>query len=657
MKELKLLGIFLGVIFVASCTQLTNFDMPEKDVVQEPDGEEDIKVDDVKIDDVRPEEEEVVPECGNLVVDEGEECDDGKNGNPDDGCKDDCTFSCHQDADCNNGNVCDGEETCNTENHRCESGTAMENCDICSPSPDLKICLQGNCVAPTCGDGCVTSEAGEFCEPPNEGGCDANCHYPCTSDSDCHPDSEICNGEEFCNTTTHLCDRRNVPAQGSECGTNPRQICIAQVCQESVCGDRFVDTGATPAEECDDGNTNPDDGCKNDCTFTCHNDNDCLDSNICNGAETCNTTTHICQPGTNASDTTPCDDGLYCTINDHCNGSGTCVGGGDRDCSDSLSCTSNERCNEDTDACIFDINSGTCLIDGVCYDDGDSNPSNSCQECDNDGTSPDNPTGWTNRPNTYSCDDGQFCTINDHCDGGTCVGSSRTCSDISPCATGGVCNENLDRCDYTISSNYCLIDEVCYANNDLNPDNSCQECDNDGTSPDNPTGWTNLADNTPCDDNNSCTTGETCTSGVCGGGSNVANGTPCDDGNGCSMLDVCTAGTCGGTTTCTASPIFNTVVTTDHRVGICVPDSDVPASTTTVKIGASWQSSPWTPEPMADCDGYWAYTSPSLSTGIEQCYKFCKDSCTSSDWFYGTHQTNCGSGHCGGDNCGFTITP
>ena len=39
------------------------------------------------------------PGCGNDVVDSGEECDDGQNGDNDDGCRDDCTFSCHDDSE------------------------------------------------------------------------------------------------------------------------------------------------------------------------------------------------------------------------------------------------------------------------------------------------------------------------------------------------------------------------------------------------------------------------------------------------------------------------------------------------------------------------------------------------------------------------------
>lgn len=41
------------------------------------------------------------------------------------------------------------------------------------------------------------------------------------------------------------------------------------------------------AEECDDGNAIPDDGCEPDCVFSCHSNAECDDLDACNGAETC----------------------------------------------------------------------------------------------------------------------------------------------------------------------------------------------------------------------------------------------------------------------------------------------------------------------------------------------------------------------------------
>jgi cysteine-rich repeat protein len=76
-------------------------------------------------------------------------------------------------------------------------------------------------------------------------------------------------------------------ADGTVCdlgGMAAAGICVAGSCNPTSCGDRIV----TGTEQCDDGaNANDNDGCKNDCTFTCQRDEDCDDTNECDGAESC----------------------------------------------------------------------------------------------------------------------------------------------------------------------------------------------------------------------------------------------------------------------------------------------------------------------------------------------------------------------------------
>lgn len=74
------------------------------------------------------------------------------------------------------------------------------------------------------------------------------------------------------------------------------------------------------AEECDDGNVMEGDGCDNDCTFSCASDADCDDMSVCTGTESCDVTTHVCQPGTDLT----CVDGDDCTM-DMCDASRGCV--------------------------------------------------------------------------------------------------------------------------------------------------------------------------------------------------------------------------------------------------------------------------------------------------------------------------------------------
>ncbi len=73
--------------------------------------------------------------CGDGVLDPGEVCDDG-NRNPDDCCDDSCTYATPG-ASCSDGDVCNGEETCNGAGE-CLPGTSLE----CS---DGQPCTQDRC--------------------------------------------------------------------------------------------------------------------------------------------------------------------------------------------------------------------------------------------------------------------------------------------------------------------------------------------------------------------------------------------------------------------------------------------------------------------------------------------------------------------------------
>jgi cysteine-rich repeat protein len=56
---------------------------------------------------------------------------------------------------------------------KCQAGTVATKCATCTNG----LCDgAGNCLASTCGDGCVDATRGETCDPPNGTTCDANCH-------------------------------------------------------------------------------------------------------------------------------------------------------------------------------------------------------------------------------------------------------------------------------------------------------------------------------------------------------------------------------------------------------------------------------------------------------------------------------------------------
>lgn len=181
-------------------------------------------------------------DCGNSITEDGEECDDG-NEIDGDGCDSDCTYSCHESEECVDEDPCNGDEFCGPESHMCEEGTPLEDGTLVDVGPPRVICLEGGSHESICGDGFVDTGAGEFCEPPGEGTCTDECQQGCGSDADCPDDLNLCNGEEYCNMSTSLCDRRNVPEAGTPCDDDA--FCTAEdACDAGTC----VGTGNT----CDD---------------------------------------------------------------------------------------------------------------------------------------------------------------------------------------------------------------------------------------------------------------------------------------------------------------------------------------------------------------------------------------------------------------------
>jgi hypothetical protein len=67
----------------------------------------------------------------------------------------------------------------------------------------------------------------------------------------------------------------------------------------------------------------------------------CDDGNACTD-DTCNAGACV-----NTFNTSPCDDGLFCTVNDTCDGLGTCVGVVNT-CDDGVGCT-DDSCDEGND--------------------------------------------------------------------------------------------------------------------------------------------------------------------------------------------------------------------------------------------------------------------------------------------------------------------
>jgi cysteine-rich repeat protein len=247
------------------------------------------------------------------------------------------------------------------------------------------ICVDDACTSSACGDGFVDARRAEECDDGNTvsgDGCEPfDCVRSCTIDGDCD-DGLPCDGVERCVANT--CVAGVALTDGASCGAD--LACRGGVCASVLCGNATVDV----PEDCDDGNTLSGDGCENDCTFTCASDDDCaaMDTDVCDGRETCNLGTHRCAPAAPLV----CDDGDACTV-DSCHPVDGCVTDVrafdvDGDGYFALACG-----GDDCDDSVASTNPGAPEIcaDGVDNDcvGGDGNtPNDYYRDCDGDGYAP-----------------------------------------------------------------------------------------------------------------------------------------------------------------------------------------------------------------------------------------------------------------------------
>lgn len=190
-------------------------------------------------------------------------------------------------------------------------------------STEPAICLGGRCMISRCGDGVIDGRLDingaplEDCDDGNDAtgdGCEPNCHYSCTVPADCF-DGNSCT-DDACDTTTHVC-QRTFPSATRMCGMGSTGMCRMGSCVPAGCGNGTIEG----TEQCDDGNMTDDDGCTQECRYTCDEDADCSDNDACTGAETCTLATHTCTNPANID----CNDSNDCTV-DSCNPvDGACI--------------------------------------------------------------------------------------------------------------------------------------------------------------------------------------------------------------------------------------------------------------------------------------------------------------------------------------------
>ena len=520
----------------------------------------------------------------------------------------------------------------------CENGAACgadNTCECVDPAADICARLMKDCgtldVTDDCGVDrtidCGTCMDGEECGADNVCGC------PCTIDGQCVPEGMV----------------------------NPANPC--QVCDPASASDDW--TGIAVGSACDDGLS-----CTTD--TTCNADAECVGTlaadfciidGACLGAGAPDPTSacRVCDPAVDLADWSDvpqgnaCDDGLACTSGTSCDGIGNCVPTGitagtcaidgacynqgdlnpnnpcqvcapadQQDdwgnvalataCDDGLACTSGTAC-DGAGECVGTIAAGTCAINGVCYNDAEANPNDSCEVC----SAMVDQDNWSPVAAGTACDDGLTCTANDMCDGG-------------------------GDCEGTLAADQCLIGGQCYAADAAHPNRECLYCN----PADDPEDWTVLPAGTACDDDLACTGDGTCNpggncragtpmAGTCAiddacyndGDINPANscescqaaldgtqwsprtGTACDDGLTCTTNDACTdTGACLGevdTGFCAAE-------------GACYADGELNPSNSCEVCDAAAEQTDWSPVAAATtCDDGLACTTGDACDGAGEC--------------------------------------
>ena len=215
---------------------------------------------------------------------------------------------CYSDPECDDGDVCNGVETC-LIGVACQPGTAVHCDDYIACTSDRCNPLDGSCSHLPDGSACSDGnpcDGVERCDAAS--GCLEGTPTDCDDAIDCTIDT--------CNPLDGAC--QHAPNHG---GCQDGVFCNG----EELC-DRATGCRAGPPATCDDGLLCTDDLCSaaTDSCAAVPVDSRCNDGQFCTGVEQC-------APGTGCLAGTPpvCDDGFSCTT-DSCDpaaggGSGACV--------------------------------------------------------------------------------------------------------------------------------------------------------------------------------------------------------------------------------------------------------------------------------------------------------------------------------------------
>lgn len=245
-----------------------------------------------------------------------------------------------------------------------------------------------------------------------------------------------------------------------------------------------------------------------------------------------------------AEEGSPCDDGKLCTVGEKCSG-GACKGGVARDCTYLADPCNAESCDEATGCAAINLPDSTPCDDGVFCTEGDTCNAGICSGQQKDcsiGAEPckiatscsesQQQCVYANAPFGTSCDDDAYCTVTDTCSSfGTCNGTARDCSSVADQCNTASCDETNDMCVANPKS-------TIFSCNDAKGCTVTDKCDGAGTCTGTPMNCTSQTDQ--------CNTGTCQEPGTCMKVP-VVNGTVCDDNNVATTNDQCANGICQGT--------------------------------------------------------------------------------------------------------------
>lgn len=419
--------------------------------------------------------------------DDGKACDDGEYCNGSDTCKDGACAE-HSGSPCDDDELwCNGVEYCDEENDQClhslgegercpDDGYWCNGDESCDEDND--VCVHSTSKDERCPEDDSWCNGAEYCDEDTD-----SCVSVYEGGNRCVDDGYYCTGTESCDEAQDKCVSSGSPCSNPELCREEDDSCVllcpgctindvcygdGQVNPANVCQICNIENSSTAWSDndvpCDDGTfCNGPDTCSEQ-TCKVHSGNPCPDDGLwCTGAESCNDDTDSCESDYSDSNPRCADDGAWCNGHEYCDDDldecKSVYPGMTRCADDGFFCTGDENCNEANDICTHTGNPCSdpyscddsadgcvltctgCIIEGVCYGDGQANPVDACKVCNTSNSKSD----WSNAENGTYCDDGLFCNSVDACLNGICTPTNgEVCQSFQQCdEDNDVCNDLL----------------------------------------------------------------------------------------------------------------------------------------------------------------------------------------------------------------------